>query len=253
MELTGRTILITGGGTGIGHALAEQLHARGNTVIVAGRRAEALDEVAAANPGIATVVMDITDPVSIAAAAADVLTRFPALDVLINNAGIMLPDDASRAVAEDVLTRQVDTNLLGTIRVTNAFIGHLKSQAQAAIIYNSSTLAFTPLSMFASYSATKAALHAFALAQRFMLRDTDVDVYELVPPWVATGLVGEPGDERAMPVDAFVRETLAILQDGPEEIVVEAARVNRDNPGPSEHAFVNALNEALTKELAATL
>ena len=252
MKLNDRTVLITGGGTGIGRTLAEQLHRRGNTVIIAGRRREMLDEVAAANPGIATLVMDVADAASVTASAAELVERFPELDVVINNAGVMLADDASTALAESVLTRQVTTNLLGSIRVTNALIDHLKTRPNAAIVYNTSTLAFTPLALFASYSATKAALHSFALSQRFMLRDTAVEVFELVPPWVATGLVGEPDDENAMPVDEFVREALAIFETGADEVVVDAARVNRDNPGPAEHAFVNTLNEMLTPVLAQT-
>lgn len=250
MKLSSRTILITGGGSGIGRALAEELNRRGNKVIVAGRRQAALDEVAAANPGIETVVLDVADQASITAAANDVLARFPELDVVVNNAGIMLFDDASTAIDEELLTSQIETNLLGSIRVTGAFIEHLKTRPDAAVLYNTSTLAFVPIALFATYSATKAALHSFVLSQRFRLAETSVKVFELAPPWVATGLVGEPDDERAMPLDAFVSEALELWEQGDKEIVVQPARVHRDNPGPDEHGFIDELNRFMVGEFA---
>ncbi|MEU6584665.1 SDR family NAD(P)-dependent oxidoreductase [Nocardia sp. NPDC046763] len=241
MKLTGNTILITGGGSGIGRGLAEVLHGLGNTVIVAGRRRDVLDQVAAANPGIEVVELDIADPDSITKAAEQVLNAHPDLNVLLNNAGIMLPDDAASPLDEATMTAQVTTNLLGTIRTTSAFIEHLERQPDATILYNTSTLAFTPLAQFAVYSATKAALHSYALSQRFLLRNTGVKVQEIVPPWVATGLVG--GDEgQAMPVEDFIAQVIEELATDSEEIVVEQARTFRDNAGPGEHAFVTESN-----------
>ncbi|KUN09437.1 short-chain dehydrogenase [Streptomyces yokosukanensis] len=251
MKLTGNTILVTGGGSGIGRGLAEALHHLGNTVIIAGRRRDVLDQVAAANPGMDTVELDIADPASIARASKQVLDEHPDLNVLVNNAGIMLADDAAAPLDEDVLTAEVTTNLLGTIRTTSAFIDHLKRRPNATVVYNSSTLAFTPLAPYAVYSATKAALHSYALSQRFALRGSSVRVQEIVPPWVATGLVGAEGDQRAMPVEAFIAQTIEALDTDSEEIVVEQARVYRDNAGPNEHAYVTELNTFMTTQLQA--
>jgi len=190
MMLTGNTILITGGGTGIGRGLAEALHKLGNKVIVSGRKRAALEAVVAANPGIEAVELDIANLESIKKVSAKLIADHPSLNTLINNAGIMLLDDVSTAVDAGVLESQIATNLAGTIRLTSALIDHLKKQKRATVVYNSSTLAFTPLAMFAVYSATKAALHSYAMSQRFMLRNTSVAVKEIAPPWVGTGLVG---------------------------------------------------------------
>ena len=250
MKLTGNTILITGGGSGIGRGLAEALHKLGNTVIVSGRRKSTLDAVVAANPGIQAVELDVTDPAMIAETTRKLVTDYPALNVLINNAGIMLMDDAAGAVDEDKLVSQIQTNLLGSIRLSGALVEHLKAQPEAAILYNSSTLAFVPLAMFATYSATKAALHSYAMSQRFMLRDTSVRVQEIAPPWVATGLVGNPDDPRAVPLDRFISETLKALGTDAEEILIEDAKMYRNNAGPNEHAFVNQLNAGMIELLS---
>ena len=249
MKLTGNTVLITGGGSGIGLGLAEALHRLGNTVIIAGRRRDVLDRVVAANPGMEAVELDISDPDSIAQAAEQVLAAHPDLNVLLNNAGIMLADDVAAPLDEDILAAEVSTNLLGTIRTTSAFIDHLKQQPSATVIYNTSALAFTPLAHYAVYSATKAALHSYALSQRFALRDSSVQVQEIVPPWVDTGLVADEGGDQAMPVDDFIAQTIEVLATDAEEIVVEQARVYRDNAGPHEHAYVTELNRFVATQL----
>lgn len=251
MKLTGNTVFITGGGSGIGRALAEALHQRGNKIIIAGRRRAQLDEVVAANPGIDAVELDVANPASIEAVAADLIARYPTLNVLFNNAGVMLMDNAAGVMDEKTLQTHIAINLLGPIRLTSALIEHLKRQKQATLLYNTSTLAFTPLAPFAVYSATKAALHSFVMSQRFLLRDTSVKVQEIAPPWVATGLVGDANDPRAMRLDHFVEGTLAALETDAEEVLVDEALVYRNNPGPKEHAFVTELNTFMTKELAA--
>lgn len=243
MKLSGNTVFITGGTSGIGRALAIALERRGNKVIVAGRRKALLDEIARQHPNIDTVELDIGDGAQIRAVAARLIASYPALNVVINNAGIMPFDDAGGPLDDAQAVRLVDTNLLGPVRVSAAFVEHLKRQPDATIINNSSVLAYVPLAATALYSATKAAIHSYTLSQRFALRATSVRVLEIAPPWVDTDLVHKSGDPRAMPVDAFVAETLALLETATTEVVVEAARPLRDNAGPNEHAFVEQFNQ----------
>lgn len=250
MKLTDNTVFITGGGSGIGRGLAEALHRLGNQVIIGGRRLPALQSVVSANPGMHALEVNVAEPASVRRAAKRLIADYPSLNVLINNAGIMLFDEAAGALNEKTLDAELQTNLAGPIRLTAALIEHLKNQKRATIIYNSSTLAFTPLAAFALYSATKAAVHSYAMSQRFALRDTSVSVQELVPPWVGTGLVGSADDPRAMPLGAFVEETIDALASEAEEIVVQKARINRDNAGPNEHKFVQELNTYMASALA---
>ncbi|WP_250494811.1 SDR family NAD(P)-dependent oxidoreductase [Caballeronia sp. GAWG1-1] len=246
MKTTGNTIFITGGTSGIGRALAEALHQRGNQVIVAGRRRALLDEVASANPGIDTVELDIADAAQIRSVAAQLIAKYPALNVVINNAGIMPFDDAGGALDDESAVRLIDTNLLGTVRVSAAFVEHLKTQQQAYIVNNSSVLAFVPLAATALYSATKAAIHSYSMSQRFVLRDSSVRVLEIAPPWVDTDLVHKSGDPRAMQLEAFIAEIMQKLPEATTEVVVDAAKPLRDNAGPNEHAFVEQFNQFVT-------
>lgn len=245
MKLTENTIFITGGTSGIGRALAEALHRLGNQVIISGRRRALLDEVTAANPGMAAIELDVSDPASIAAAAQEAVARFPKLNVLFNNAGFMPFDDPAGAVDDAMLDQLGATNFLGPIRMSAALIEHLKAQPQSTILYTTSVLAYVPLAGNAAYSATKAALHSYALSQRFALRDTSVRVQEIAPPWVDTDLIYKSGDPRAMPLDAFVEQTLAALAGDDPEVLVEAVRPLRDNVGSGEHALVHAFNQSL--------
>ena len=224
MILTGNTILITGGGTGIGRGLAESLQALGNQVIISGRRQSALDETIAANPGMKSITVDMQDPTSIAAIAARVTSEFPALNVLINNAGIMRPEkllaqQSDLADAEAI----VATNLLGPIRLTAALLPHLQKQPTAAIMNVSSGLAFVPLALTPTYCATKAGIHSYTQSLRYQLRKTKIEVLELIPPYVATHLMSGADDPRAMPLDKFIAEVMQILkqQPTPPEICVE--------------------------------
>ncbi|MDX3581343.1 SDR family NAD(P)-dependent oxidoreductase [Streptomyces europaeiscabiei] len=232
MKMTGNTILITGGTSGIGLGLALRLHEAGNKVIVAGRRKELLDEITAGNPGIEALVLDVADPASIARAAETVAASHPELNVLVNNAGIMLPenllDPASLPVAEDHVT----VNLLGTIRMTYAFLPLLVGKADAAVLNVTSTLAWVPLPITPTYNATKAALHSFSESLRVQLAGADagVQVIEVAPPAVRTTLLGQEDSETAMPLDDFLAETLTLLREKPDakENIVEQARFVRD-------------------------
>jgi uncharacterized oxidoreductase len=232
MKMTGNTILITGGTSGIGLGLAVRLHEAGNKVIVAGRRKELLDEITAEHPGIEALVLDVGDPASIARVAETVAGSYPELNVLVNNAGIMLRenllDPASLPVAEDHVT----VNLLGTIRMTYAFLPQLLGKNDAAVMNVTSALAFVPLPITPTYNATKAALHSFSESLRVQLAQADagVQVIEVAPPGVRTTLLGQQDDESAMPLEDFLTETLTLLREKPDakELVVERARFVRD-------------------------
>ncbi len=249
MILTGNTILITGGGSGIGRGLAEELLKLGNQVVIAGRRRAALDETTAANPGMQAMQLDIESPAAIRAFAAEVASRFPALNVLINNAGIMraeklLAQPADLADAEAIVT----TNLLGPIRLTGALLPHLLKQPHAVLMNVSSGLAFMPLALTPTYCATKAAVHSYTQSLRYQLRATQIEVLELIPPYVATNLMSGADDPRAMPLGAFIDEVMQILkqQPTPAEICVENVKGLRfaAESGKYEGIF-QGLNEAM--------
>ncbi len=251
MKITGNTILITGGGSGIGRGLAEALHKQGNQVIISGRRKGHLEQVAKANPGMKSIELDVEDPKSIAAVAKKVIADFPKLNVLINNAGIMKPDFVENPVNHDDVTSIITTNLLGPIRMTSELIEHLKKQPSATVINVSSGLGFVPLAFTATYSATKAAIHSYSLSLRHRLKNTSVKVVEIAPPWVKTELMGENDDPRQMPLDEYIAETMKILATDADEVVVGRAEMFRKNPGPNEHALVNGFNDQMA-QLAAT-
>ena len=251
MKLTGNTILITGGTSGIGRALAEALHERGNKVIISGRRRSLLDDVVAANPGMAAIELDMTDAASIERAAAQLIRDYPDFNVLINNAGIMQPDSAAGRIDDALLVSTVEANLIGPIRMTSALLDHLKTKNDAVVAYTTSVLAFVPLAVTAVYSSTKAALHSYIMSQRFMLRDTTVRVLEIAPPWVRTDLMNSREAEQAMPLDVFINETIAVLGTDTNEVLVDAATLFRGNPGPGEHELVNGFNAQMVEVFGA--
>lgn len=187
MQTTGNTILITGGGTGIGRGLAEAFHALGNQVIISGRTQKSLDAVTAQNPGMKSLMVDMADSASIGSFADKVAGEHPSLNVLINNAGMMRPENLLSPVADsDEAEAHVTTNLLGPIRLTAALLPQLQNQPHATVMMVSSVLGFVPWAAAPTYCATKAAIHAYALSLRYQLKGTPVEVLELIPPYVAT-------------------------------------------------------------------
>lgn len=229
MKTTGNTILITGSTSGIGLGLALRFHQAGNKVIIAGRRKELLEQIRATHPGIEAIELDIADANSITQASELVAERYPDLNVVINNAGIMLSENVLQSDSLKAAEETVAVNLLGTIRMTYAFLPQLAQKNDSTLINVSSSLAFVPFPIAMSYSATKAAVHAFTETLRIQLADTSVRVLELVPPGVRTTLFGQENDEQAMPLEDFLDETFVLLQQEPtpKEIVVERAQFLR--------------------------
>jgi uncharacterized oxidoreductase len=214
-------------------------------VIISGRRKERLQETLDANPGMAAIELDIADPASIRAAVATLLAEHPGLNVLINNAGIMLMDQADGPVDDALAVSTVTTNLLGPIRMTSALVEHLKTQPDAVIANVSSVLGFVPMAVTAVYSSTKAALHSYTLSQRYLLRPHGIRLVEIAPPWVRTELLNSSEEERAIPLDQFIAEAMKQLESGADEILVAPAEAMRANPGPNEHAWVNQFNDMI--------
>lgn len=248
MQMTDNTILITGGGSGIGRALAEQFHALGNTVIIAGRRQAALDAVTKANPGMHSMVLDIADGASIQSFAAEIAARFPDLNVVLNNAGIMRNELVTKPGFETAdAEATIATNLLGPILLTSALLPHLMARDHAAVMLVSSGLAFLPLALTPTYCATKAAIHSYAQSLRFQLRETSVEVIELVPPYVQTELLGphQATDPNAMPLTDYIAETMEILRKTPkvEEVLVERVHPLRYAANGDYAGFFDRFNQ----------
>ena len=242
------TILITGGGSGIGRAFAEALHAKGAKVIIAGRRRDALAEVAAAHPGMVYEVLDVADPDGVKAFAAHIVAAHPELNVLVNNAGIMKTEDlTAEPIDLSILDETVAINLFGTIRLTAALLPHLKSKTSATVVTVSSGLAFVPLSATPTYSATKAAIHSWSQSLRTQLAGTSVRVVEWAPPAVATDLMpGHAQNPNSMPLAEFIAESVALFEAGHDEVLVERVKFLSGAKRRGDYARVyETLNPAL--------
>jgi uncharacterized oxidoreductase len=251
MKTIGNTILITGGGSGIGRGLAEAFHKLGNKVIIAGRRQQVLDDTVAANPGIASAVLNIEDAAGIRTFAQKLTAGFPTLNVVIHNAGIMRSENllTQSEVADAEAT--VTTNLLGPIRLTAALLPHLQKQPHATIMTVSSGLGFIPMAITPTYCATKAAIHSWSESLRYQLKSTNVEILELVPPYVQTELMsGQATDPRAMPLKDYLAETIEIIKTQPNatEILVECVKPLRfaaSNGEEKYNAFFKQFNDAM--------
>ena len=254
MQMTGNTILITGGGSGIGRGLAEALHALGNQVILAGRRKGPLEETAKANPGMKFLTLDIEDRTAIRAFAGRFAAEHPEINVLVSNAGIMRAVDL-RDQQDDLADAEsmVTTNLLGPIRLTAALLPLLRKQKHSAIVNVSSGLAFVPLAFTPTYCATKAAIHSYTQSLRYQLKDTATEVIEIIPPYVQTDLMDGAEDPRAMPLKAFIAETMALLKSSPTPAEICVKNVHPLRFAAEEGRFdatFQGLNEAMSKRFA---
>ena len=255
MKTTDNTILITGGGSGIGRGLAEAFHRLGNQVIIAGRGQKTLDETTAANPGMKSLTLDISDPKSIQSFAEKITKDYPSLNVLINMAGIMQPENLlEKPDGLSTAEKTITTNLLGPIRLTSALLPHLQKQPRATIMNVSSGLAFVPLTMTPTYCATKAAIHSYTQSLRYQLKATNIEVIELIPPYVQTTLMGDQqaNDPKAMPLKEFITEVMDLLQSQPtaKEICVKYVYPLRYAGEPDQKkydAFFQQFNDAMHK------
>ena len=230
MKMHSNTIFITGGTSGIGKGLAEAFHKLGNQVIISGRREDRLRSVCAANPGMRQFVLDVTDLASVKNTARKVIEEFPALNCVFNNAGMQRRHDfaSGKPVNDSAVLAEIQTNLLGLIRVSAEFLPHLKHQQDAILLIVPSGLAFAPLAIFPVYCATKAAVHSFSLSLRRQLRESKVKVIELIPPYVATELGGvstaPAGAMQPMPLETFIVETMKELEGIKDEIAIGGSK-----------------------------
>jgi uncharacterized oxidoreductase len=253
MKNTDNTILITGGGSGIGRALAEAFHRFGNQVIIAGRGQKILNEVTEANPGMKSLALDVSDPKSIQSLVAKIAKDYPSLNVLINMAGIMQPEDLLEKPGDlSTAEKTVTTNLLGPIRLTSALLPALRTRPHATIMNVSSGLAFVPLAMTPTYCATKAAIHSYTQSLRYQLKSTNIEVIELIPPYVQTTLMGDQQaeDPRAMPLGEFIDEVMGIIKSQPDgtEICVKKVyplRFAADGGQEKYEQFFEQFNDAM--------
>jgi len=230
MKSTGNTFLITGGGTGIGLALAQRWHDRGNHVIITGRRQQVLQDAVAGRERMTAYALDVTAPDAVDRFVQQVIADHPDINILVNNAGIFSAEKVTTRRDISDAERMIETNIVGPMRLTNAMIDHLSGQPNAALINVSSGLAFVPFPAAPTYSATKAALHAWTAAIRPLLKDK-VEVIEIVPPQVQTELIpGQSQDANSMPLDAFADEVIALLHatPTPAEVCVERVRYFRE-------------------------
>jgi uncharacterized oxidoreductase len=223
MKLINRTILITGGTSGIGVELASELLARGNTVIVTGRNRQSLDTVQQQFPGIHVFQSDVSDPAAIASLYAVLTSQFPALDTLINNAGVMRKLDLVHDRDLVDVTREIEINFSGPVRMVQQFLPHLKTRAGALIVNVASVLAFVPMPDAPIYCATKAALRSYTRSLRVQLAGTNVTVVELAPPAVGTPMLADDFSEamkgqKVMTVNDLVRQTITGIEGGKLEI-----------------------------------
>ena len=243
MKTTGNTILVTGGSSGIGRALAEAWHAAGNRVIVVGRRAELIAELTAAHPGMSGYTLDMADAVAVAAFGARVVREHPGLNIVVHNAGIMEAEDLAGDDWLATAERTVTTNLLAPMRLTAALLPHLRSAPDAAVVTVSSGLAFVPLTKTPTYCATKAAIHSWSLCLRRELARSGIEVIELAPPAVQTDLMpGHKTNPNLLPLSDFIDETMSLFGQTPTPAEITVKRVMFQRAAEREGRFEAAFD-----------
>lgn len=227
MDISDRTVFLVGATSGIGLELARRFAAAGSTVVVGGRRTELLGRLAA--EGFATVSIDVTDQDSVGRARDSVLGSHPDLDTIVTMSGVMIPEDLRDPAHFDAAEKTIDTNLLGTIRVIDAFTPHLIGRGAGNIITVTSGIGFLPFPVMPSYAASKAGVHAYSEALRAQLDGTGVEVSELVPPAVATTPDVARSNPRALDLADFATEVMDLLQADPtpHEILVRGVLMHR--------------------------
>jgi uncharacterized oxidoreductase len=247
MKLTSRTVLITGGGSGIGGGLAKAFHERGNKVIITGRREQLLKEFSAKFPGMEAFTMDVTKEADIKRLFTVISERCPSLDVLVNNAGIGKTIDFTKPEKLPAnLFEEIDTNLKGLILMTATFLPLLSRQKQSTLVNISSGLAYMPISMLPIYCATKAAVHSFSMSLRHQLRSTPVQVIEIAPPAVDTDFGKEPNaPEMKYPklgLEPFIAQTIKALESNSTELPIGQSKMLRLASRFLPSAMFNMLN-----------
>ena len=225
MNLSGNTILVTGGASGIGLALAKRFLEHGNKVIICGRREDKLSEVKSAVPGIVTHACDVGEARSRKDLVDWLVNEHPNINVLVNNAGIQRRIDLKTAEAWEKTRSEIEINLDAPIHLTQLLYSNLDKQRSAAILNVTSGLSFMPLANVPVYCATKAALHSFTLSLRWQLRDTHVKVVEIIPPAVDTDLQAPGLHTFGVNVDEFADHVFAELEQGSIEIAFGTAKM----------------------------
>jgi len=228
MQLTSNTILITGGTSGIGLAFARELKKLGNTVIICGRREDRLDEITVQHPGIITRLCDVADAAQREELVQWLITSYPDVNVLINNAGIQLLTDLTKPVDLNRIHAEIETNVVAPIHLSSLLAPHMQDKSGAAIVNISSGLAFVPLAFMPVYCATKAAVHSLSLSLRHQLKDTHIKVFEIAPPAVDTELGHDRRTDKSqshggMPVDEFITGAISALQNDVYEAAIGQA------------------------------
>ncbi len=227
MDITNRTVFIAGATSGIGLELARRFAAAGSTVVVGGRRADLLEQLAA--EGFATVPIDVTDQASVDKARDTILSTHPNLDTIVTMSGVMILEDLRDPAHFSDAAKTIDTNLLGTIRLIDAFTPHLIDRGAGTIITVTSGIGFLPFPPMPTYAASKAGVHAYSEALRAQLDGTGVEVAELVPPAVATTPEFAERNPRALGLADFATEVMDLLQADPtpHEILVRGVLMHR--------------------------
>ncbi len=240
MDLSNNTVLITGGSTGIGLAMAKQYLGAGSKVIICARKQEKLEEAKQKFPALVTYLCDVQDQAQRESLAAKVIADFPELNIVVNNAGIQRHNNFLKGADMVSAIEEITTNLVAPIHFTSLFIPHLLTKPNSAIINVSSGLGFVPIARMPVYCATKAAMHSFSWSLRHQLKDTSIKVFEVIPPIVDTDLDHgvRPASFRGMHVDDFVKQTMPGIESDTYEIAVGMSKgMVESTKAGSEEAF----------------